>query len=133
MKAREMANAPSRWKGKECKSMEDIKKVIDDMKNRFQVMAAGYISRDGMPKYIDLPEGAYPETFSIMCATVMGAAGTAATELGQKTPGHVIVETGEIKIFIVSEAMKGLLVAAIKTENKEEEILEYMKDVLKEI
>ena len=113
--------------------MDDIKKMIDDMKKKFQVIAAGYISRDGMPKYLEVPEGAYPETFSIMCATVLGAAGTAATELGQKTPEHVIVETGEIKIFIVSGGMKGLLVAAIRTENKEEEILGYMKKLMSEI
>lgn len=113
--------------------MEDIKKMIDDMKNRFQVIAAGYITRDGMPKYLEVPEGAYAETFSIMCATVLGAAGTAATELGQKNPEHVIVETAEIKIFIVSGGMKGLLVAAIRTENKEEEILHYMREMMGKI
>ncbi len=128
-----MRDACSRWKEKECERMEDIKKVIEEMKGKFQVLAAGYITRDGMPKYIELPEGAYPETFSIMCATVLGAAGTAATELGQKNPEHVIVETGEIKIFIVSGGMKGLLVAAIRTENKEEEIISYMKGAIEKI
>ena len=128
-----MEDAPSRWKGKECEKMADVKKVIGEMKEKFQVLAAGYITRDGMPKYIELPEGAYPETFSIMCATVLGAAGTAATELGQRNPEYVIVETGEIKIFIVSGGMKGLLVAAIRTENKEEEIISYMKGAIEKI
>ncbi len=113
--------------------MEKIENIISDIKRNFQTIAAGFITRDGMPKYIEVPEGAYPETFSIMCATVLGAAGTAATELGQKNPEHVIVETGEIKIFIVSAGMKGLLVAAVKADRNEEEILKYMKEVVKEI
>jgi predicted regulator of Ras-like GTPase activity (Roadblock/LC7/MglB family) len=113
--------------------MEEAKRMLDEMKSKFQVIAAGYITRDGMPKYLEVPEGTYPETFSIMCATVLGAAGTAATELGQKNPEYVIVETGDIKIFIVSGGMKGLLVAAIKTENKQEEIIGYMKEIIEKI
>ncbi len=110
--------------------MVDIKKTVEDMKNRFPVIAAGFITRDGMPKYLEVPEGSYPETFSIMCATVLGAAGTAATELGKTNPEYVIVETGGIKIFIVSGGMKGILVAAINTKNKEEEVIRYMKSAL---
>jgi len=110
--------------------MAEINKAIEDMKSKFPVIAAGFITRDGMPKYLEVPEGAYPETFSIMCATVLGAAGTAATELGQANPEYVVVETGGIKIFIVSGGMKGILVAAVNTENKEEEIIAYMKKAI---
>lgn len=110
--------------------MAEIKKIIEDMKENFPVIAAGFITRDGMPKYLEVPEGSYPETFSIMCATVLGAAGTAATELGQPNPEYVVVETGGMKIFIVSGGMKGILVSAINTENKEEEIIKYMKSVI---
>ncbi len=113
--------------------MDEINNIIEDMKKKFPVIAAGFITRDGMPKYLEVPEGSYPETFSIMCATVLGAAGTAATELGQPNPEYVVVETGGIKIFIVSGGMKGILVAAINTQNKEEEIISYMKNTIEKI
>ena len=116
--------------------MVDVERMIRDLKERFSLTAAGYISRDGMPKYVDVPDGTYPETFSIMCATVMGAASTAAMELGQESPDSLIAETDTLKLYIVPAGMKGLLVAAHEKGaggEKDSEIISAMKDAIKHL
>jgi len=115
--------------------MADIEKMINDLKERFSLTAAGYISRDGMPKYVDVPKGTYPETFSIMCATLMGAASTAAMELGNESPDSLIAETETLKLYILPAGMKGLLVAAHEKDRGESdpEIISAMRDIVKQL
>ena len=116
--------------------MADIESIVKELKERFTLIAAGFISRDGMPKYVEVPEGSYAETFSIMCATVLGAASTAAMELGQDAPDSLTAETEKFKLYIVPGGMKGLLVAAKeKGGNKEEDlkIIEGMKEAMEKI
>ncbi len=116
--------------------MVDYEKIIKDLKEKFSLTAAGFISRDGMPKYVEVPEGTYPETFSIMCATVLGAASTAATELGQESPDSLVAETGKLKLYIVPGGMKGLLVAAQEKgqgDTDDSVIIAAMKETLKSL
>ena len=113
--------------------MADPKEIVSNLKKKFSLSAAGFITRDGMPVYIEVPEGAYGETFSIMCATILGAASTAATELGEPNPEYLAAETEKLKIFIVSGGMKGLLVAAGSKEINERDVIDSMKSAMKEL
>ncbi len=116
--------------------MVDYENIIKDMKKRFSLSAAGFISRDGMPKYVEVPDGTYPETFSIMCATVLGAASTAAMELGQESPDSLIAETGKMKLYILPAGIKGLLVAARDKGSSgasDEEIIKTMKEIVSKL
>ena len=53
------------------------------------------------------------ETFAIMCATLLGAASTAHSELRIGTPTHVIVDSEDAKMVLVGAGRKALLVAVI--------------------
>ncbi len=116
--------------------LSSAESIVKELREKFSLTAAGYISRDGMPKYVEVPEGTYPETFSIMCATVLGAASTAAMELGQESPDSLIAETEKLKLYIVPAGMKGLLVAAKEKggdECEDKKIIEVMKETAERI
>ena len=87
--------------------------VIKDLKTRIGGIATALVSRDGLVLYADVPAGVYTETFAIMCATILGAAATANTELNRAAPERVIVEGADSRTIIVGCGKKALLVAVV--------------------
>ena len=87
--------------------------VIKDLKTRIGGIATALISRDGLVLYADVPAGVYTETFAIMCATILGAAATANTELNRAPPERIVIEGNDSKTIIVGSGKKALLVAVV--------------------
>lgn len=88
--------------------------VIKDLKSRISGIATALVSRDGLVLYADVPAGVYTETFAIMCATILGAAATANTELNRAPPEKIVVEGNDSKTIIVGSGKKALLVAVVE-------------------
>lgn len=61
----------------------------------------------------DVPEGISMETLSIMCATLLGAASTANSELRVGTPLNVIVESEDARMIVIGAGRKALIVSVI--------------------
>ena len=87
--------------------------VIKDLKARIGGIAVSLVSRDGLVLYADVPAGGYTETFAIMCATILGAAATANTELNRSPPEQIVIEGNDSKTIIVGSGKKALLVAVV--------------------
>ncbi len=87
--------------------------VIKDLKSRINGLATALVSRDGLVLYADVPAGVYTETFAIMCATILGAAATANTELNRAQPDRIVIEGNDSKTIIVGSGKKALLVAVV--------------------
>jgi hypothetical protein len=87
--------------------------VVKDLKSRIGGIATALVSRDGLVLYADVPAGVYTETFAIMCATILGAAATANTELNRAAPDRIVVEGSDSRTIIVGCGKKSLLVAVI--------------------
>ena len=87
--------------------------VVKDLKTRISGLATALVSRDGLVLYADVPSGVYTETFAIMCATILGAAATANTELNRSSPERILVEGNDSKTIIVGSGKKALLVAVV--------------------
>jgi predicted regulator of Ras-like GTPase activity (Roadblock/LC7/MglB family) len=87
--------------------------VIKDLKSRISGLATALVSRDGLVLYADVPAGVYTETFAIMCATILGAAATANTELNRAPPERIVVEGTDARTLIVGCGKKALLVAVV--------------------
>jgi predicted regulator of Ras-like GTPase activity (Roadblock/LC7/MglB family) len=87
--------------------------VIKDLKSRIGAVASALVSRDGLVLYADVPAGVYTETFAIMCATILGAAATANTELNRSPPERIVIEGADSKTIIVGSGKKALLVAVV--------------------
>lgn len=93
-----------------------MNEVVKDLKTRIGAIAAALISRDGLVLSADVPTGVYTETFAIMCATILGAAATANTELNRSPPNHIVVEGTDSKTLIVGSGKKALLVAVVNRD-----------------
>jgi predicted regulator of Ras-like GTPase activity (Roadblock/LC7/MglB family) len=87
--------------------------VVKDLKSRIGGIATALVSRDGLVLYADVPAGVYTETFAIMCATILGAAATANTELNRAPPDRIVVEGSDSRTIIVGCGKKSLLVAVV--------------------
>ncbi len=91
----------------------DLRIALTDLKTRIGGTATALVSRDGRVLYADVPTGVHPETFAIMCATILGAAATANTELNRAPPERIVVEGNDSKTIIVGSGTKALLVAVV--------------------
>ncbi len=92
---------------------EDVNTVIKKLKEDLQAHACALVSRDGLVLSAEVPNGVYTETFAIMCATILGAAATANTELSRAPPDQIVVEGPDSKTLIVGSGKKALLVAVV--------------------
>lgn len=91
----------------------ELKPALRSLRSSCGSMASAVISRDGLVIAADMPEGVSMETFAIMCATLLGAASTANSELRVGTPQHVVVESEEAKMVVVGAGRKALIVAVL--------------------
>ncbi len=108
--------------------------VIKDLKARVGGTATALVSRDGLVLYADVPPGVYTETFAIMCATILGAAATANTELNRSPPERIVIEGSDSKTIIVGSGKKALLVAVVDRTADVTKVLEEVgkvADILK--
>jgi len=90
-----------------------LKAALRSLRQKCGALASAVISRDGLIIAADVPEGVSRETFGIMCATLLGAASTAHSELKIGTPVHVIVDSEDAKMILAGAGRKALLVAVI--------------------
>jgi hypothetical protein len=87
--------------------------VLGDLKNRIGAIATALVSRDGLVVHAEMPAASYADTFAVMCATILGAAGTANSELGQAPPDRIVVEGPGSRLILVGAGRKTFLVAVV--------------------
>jgi predicted regulator of Ras-like GTPase activity (Roadblock/LC7/MglB family) len=76
-------------------------------------LAATVTTRDGVTVASAIPNGASPETFSVMCATMMGAGLTAAGELGRPGPTRIVMESGDVRTVVLGIDKRHILAVVI--------------------
>ncbi len=76
-------------------------------------IASAVVSRDGLVVAADLPQDVSKETFSIMCAAIMGAGMTATTEMGKKSPTRISLESEDIHVIIYAAGRRSMLVVVL--------------------
>src|SRR5438128_12252191 len=84
--------------------------------------AVAVINRDGGIVVADLPRTVSPETFSIMCAAILGAGMTAATELGHAAPHRVLLQSDDATLVIQEVGRRAMLVLVVAPERAVSEI-----------
>lgn len=91
----------------------ELKPALRALRQSCGAIASAIISRDGLVIAADLPEGVSLDTFAIMCATLIGAASTANSELRVGTPMSVLVESEDAKMVVVGAGRKALIVTVL--------------------
>ncbi len=94
-------------------AMADLHATVRALHARIGSTATAVISRNGGVLFAELPAGMFAETFAIMCATVFGAAGAAAAELGRSPPRQIILEGSGSRTVLVGNGGTTLLVAVV--------------------
>ncbi len=96
--------------------MTTLQEMIRALRDVTRAEAAAVITRDGGIVAAELPPSVSPETFSIMCAAILGAGMTAATELKHASPHRVLLESEDSTILIQEIGRRAMLVLVIPPE-----------------
>lgn len=88
---------------------EMLEKILKDINNIGGVVASAVASRDGILICSTMPKEQQTETFVAMSAMMIGAAETAAAELGKSIPDRIIAESGNGRIIGTGAGPKALL------------------------
>lgn len=94
-------------------SLQDMVRALRDAS---VAEAVAVITRDGAIVAADLPPAVAPETFSIMCAAILGAGMTASTELHHAAPHRVLLESEDATILIQEVGRRAMVVLVVSPE-----------------
>ncbi len=94
-------------------TLEDMVRALKDVSG---AEAVAVINRDGGVVAAALPADVSQETFSIMCAAILGAGMTAATEFRHAAPNRVTLESKDSTILIEEVGRRAMLVLVVPPE-----------------
>ncbi|MFA4955516.1 MAG: roadblock/LC7 domain-containing protein [Candidatus Methanoperedens sp.] len=97
-------------------TIEMLEKILKNINNIGGVETSAVASRDGLLICSTMPRKQHVETFVAMCATMIGAAETATTELGKGIPDRIIVESKTGRIIGTGAGQKALLLVMTKPD-----------------
>ena len=109
--------------------MVDLQKTLRQLKIESGSIASAIISRDGLLIAADLPEGTTAETFTIMCATLMGAASTAHSELKIGQPRFIKVSSEKHDMILVGSGRKSIVVSVVPLGSKIDDLQRKMEQI----
>ena len=96
--------------------MTSLQDMVHALRDVTKAEAVALINRDGAIVATELPSGVSQETFSIMCAAILGAGMTAATEMGHSAPHRVLLESEDATFLIQEVGRRAMLVLVIAPE-----------------
>lgn len=99
-----------------------LQAMVRALRDEAKAEAAALINRDGAVVAADLPPSVSPETFSIMCAAILGAGLTASTELRHRPPHRVLLESVDVKILIQEIGRRSMLVLVVPPDRASGEL-----------
>jgi len=100
-----------------------VQELVGALREVTKAEAVALIHRDGSVLAADLPRGISKETFSIMCAAILGAGMTAATELHHAPPHRVLLESEDAMILISEVGRRAMVVIVIPPERPVSELV----------
>lgn len=103
--------------------MTALQEMVRALRAVTKAEAVALINRDGSVLAADLPQGVSRETFSIMCAAILGAGMTAATELHHSAPHRVLLESDDVTMLISEVGRRAMLIVAAAPERPVSQIL----------
>ena len=98
--------------------------AIHELRHRVEGIAVAFVSCDGELLFSDAPGFDHLETFAVMCATVLGAAGAAAVEMNRSPPDRVLLEGPDAWAAVVRSGAKAFLVAVLEPTADRARVLE---------
>src|SRR2546428_11606392 len=105
--------------GRSVTALADMVRALRDVT---KAEAVAVVNRDGGIVAAELPRNVSQETVSIMCAAILGAGMTAATELGHAAPHRVLLQSDDATLVIQEVGRRAMLVLVVAPERAVSEI-----------
>lgn len=102
--------------------MTSLEDMVHMLREVTKAEAIALINRDGGIVVTELPSGVSQETFSIMCAAILGAGMTAATELRHGPPHRIVLESEDSVLLIQEVGRRAMVVVAFPPERLVREV-----------
>ena len=96
--------------------MTAVADMVRALREVTKAEAIAVVNRDGGIVAAELPRNVSQETFSIMCAAILGAGMTAATELGHTAPHRVLLESKDATVVIQEIGRRAMVVLVVSPE-----------------
>ena len=96
--------------------MTALEEMVRALRDVTHAEAVAVINRDGAVVAASLPASVSQETFSIMCAAILGAGMTAATEFKHTPPHRVVLESADSTTLIQEVGRRAMLVVVVAPE-----------------
>lgn len=90
-----------------------VQEILAELKDACNSDNIALVSRDGLALAYDTSEGVFAETFSIMCATILGAAVTTTSELTKGEPEMIVITTAKGTVLISGISKQSLIVMSV--------------------
>lgn len=107
-----------------------LDEIVKRTRQSIGANALAVVSRDGVVIAADMPKDVAKETFSIMCATILGAGMTAASELGKTPPSKVHLQSDDLEILIVESGRRAMVVAVMPPRSNVLQLEPKLKDLI---
>ncbi|HLF07444.1 MAG TPA: roadblock/LC7 domain-containing protein [Thermoplasmata archaeon] len=107
--------------------------ALKELRNNPKIKASAMVSKDGLVIASDVPPGVYVDTFSIMCATILGAAATADSELKLSPPKRIVVSAEDGNIIILNAGRKTLAVLVTTKDADPDKIVEESQAIIAKV
>lgn len=111
----------------------ELQRALKDLRSEFGSIASAIVSRDGILLASDIPEGVVAETFTIMCATMMGAASTAHSELRISQPKMMRVTSEKHEMLLISAGRKAIIVCVVPAGVKLDMLQSRLKEIVESV
>src|SRR5207244_13428559 len=98
------------------RGMTALVEMVRALRDVTKAEAIAVVNRDGGIVAADLPRNVSQETFSIMCAAILGAGMTAATELGHAAPHRVLLESNDVTVVLPETGRRARVVLVVPLE-----------------
>ncbi|MFW6142261.1 MAG: roadblock/LC7 domain-containing protein [Candidatus Saliniplasma sp.] len=111
---------------------EEIEDILEELAG-YGAYGSAVMNKDGTPIASDLPGNVNENTFSIMCATALGAGRTANSELDRKPLEKIRIDSADRSIIIMSAGRKMVLSAIINSLEDMEQTEDYISKAVKKL
>jgi len=108
----------------------DLQASLRELRKEFNSIASAVLSRDGLMIAADIPDDIMADTFTIMCATMMGAASTAHSELKMGQPKTMRVLSEKFEMIIVGAGKRAIVVSVVPHGCNIDSLLEKVNSIV---
>lgn len=110
--------------------MADLQGIFKELKTEFGAVTSAVLSRDGTLIAGDIPKSITPETLTIMCATIMGAAVTAHSELKIGQPKFISTTSNSHEMLVFSAGRKAIILTVVPRGVKMDDVQRKMLKII---